>query len=71
VVDDEVIGAIGASFDTPEHECRSRKPELRRSRPCEWMQAGRSTKGDHVPRQTLRYVPCSATMLVFGAVRWN
>jgi hypothetical protein len=37
----------------------------------EWMQAGRSTKGDHVPRQTLRYVPCSATMLVFGAVRWN
>ena len=38
---------------------------------CEWMQAGRSTKGDHVPRQTLRYVPCSATMLVFGAVRWN
>src|ERR1700730_3900983 len=29
--------------------------------------SSRSTKGDHVPRQTLRYVPCSATMLVFGS----
>src|ERR1700730_18969032 len=29
--------------------------------------SSRSTKGDHVPLQSLRYVPCSATMLVFGS----
>jgi uncharacterized protein GlcG (DUF336 family) len=31
VVDGEVIGAIGASFDTSEHDCKSSKPDWPRS----------------------------------------
>jgi hypothetical protein len=31
VVDGEVIGAIEASFDTSEHDCKSSKPEGPRS----------------------------------------